>query len=42
MYTDNNFKSDLVNSYAWDTTIVFAQTFDNRLDKTNQYSKQTS
>ena len=42
MYTDNKFKSDLVNSYAWDTTIVFAQTFDNRLDKTNQYSKQTS
>jgi len=27
MYTNNNFESDLINSYAWDTVIVFIQTF---------------
>ena len=25
MYNDNNFESDLVNSYAWDTALVFVQ-----------------
>ena len=25
MYNDNNFESDLVNSYAWDTALVFIQ-----------------
>ena len=42
MYTDSNFESDLVNSYAWDTAIVFLQEFDNRADKTKAYSKQDS
>jgi len=35
------FSSDLINSYAWDTAIVFVQTFDNRTDKTTPYSRQT-
>ena len=30
MYSDSNFESDLMNSYAWDTAIVFLQKFDNR------------
>ena len=42
MYSSNNFKSDLMNSYAWDTTIVFFQEFDNRAQKTVPYSKQIS
>ena len=42
MYTDSNFESDLVNSYAWDTAIVFLQEFDNRADKTKVYSLQNS
>lgn len=37
------FTSDLINSYAWDTAIVFEQAFDNRTtDKTWLYSKQNS
>lgn len=39
---DKKFTSDLVNSYAWDTAIVFLQTFDNRIDKTIPYSMRTS
>ena len=27
MYTSNDFTSDLINSYAWDTAIVFIQAF---------------
>ena len=42
MYNDNNFTSDLINSYAWDTAIVFLQKCDNREDKTIPYSLQTS
>lgn len=34
-------ESDLMNSFAWDTSIVFLQTFDDRVDKTKPYSKQT-
>ena len=34
---NNNFESDLINSYAWDTAIVFIQTFSGDTD----YSKQT-
>jgi len=34
--------SDLMNSYAWDTAIVFMQTFDDRADKTTPYSYQSS
>ena len=39
---DKKFTSDLINSYAWDTAIVFLQTFDNRADKTKPYSMQNS
>jgi len=35
MYTNSNFESDLINSYAWDTAIVFIQTFGQ-----NNYSNQ--
>ena len=43
MYSsDSNFESDLMNSYAWDTAIVFLQKFDNRTDKATPYSQQTS
>ena len=35
--SNNNFESDLINSYAWDTAIVFIQTFSGDTD----YSKQT-
>ena len=38
----NNFTSDLINSYAWDTTILFLQEFDNRTSKPKPYSWQTS
>ena len=43
MYTGTPFKSDLVNSYAWDTATLFLQTIDNRTtDKTKKYSMQGS
>ena len=44
MYSDSNFKSDLINSYAWDTAIVFLQKFDNRANKASlkPYSQQNS
>jgi len=44
MYSDRNFESDLMNSYAWDTAIVFLQKFDNRANKASlkPYSQQTS
>ena len=38
MYSDSNFESDLVNSYAWDTAIVFIQECSGDTD----YSRQTS
>ena len=39
LYSSNsNFQSDLINSYAWDTAIVFIQTFSGDSD----YSKQIS
>ena len=43
MYSDSNFESDLMNSYAWDTAIVFLQKFDNRANKASlkPYSIQT-
>ena len=42
MYSDSNFESDLMNSYAWDTAIVFLQKFDNRANKASlkPYSRQ--
>ena len=45
MYSDSNFESDLMNSYAWDTAIIFLQKFDNRENKTETtkpYSRQNS
>ncbi len=43
MYTSNdNFESDLMNSYAWDTAMLFLQEFDDRADKTKKYSLQNS
>ena len=42
MYTSEYFESDLVNSYAWDTAIVFLQECDNRENKETPYSRQTS
>ncbi len=44
MYSDSNFESDLINSYAWDTAIVFLQKFDNRENKDDlkPYSRQNS
>ena len=38
MYSDSNFTSDLINSYAWDTAIVFLQTFGTN----KKYSRQSS
>ena len=38
---EGKINSDLMNSYAWDTAIVFLQTFDDREDKTLPYSYQT-
>ena len=38
MYNDSNFTSDLVNSYAWDTAIVFIQS----CSGDNRYSQQSS
>ena len=37
MYSSSSFESDLVNSYAWDTAIVFIQTYGD-----SDYSMQTS
>ena len=44
MYSDSNFESDLINSYAWDTAVYFLQKFDNRKNKENlkPYSIQNS
>lgn len=42
MYDSQYFTSDLMNSYAWDTAILFLQTFDDRIDGTKPYSWQSS
>lgn len=42
MYTSNRFVSDLVNSYAWDTAILFLQLFDDRTNTTIPYSRASS
>ncbi len=45
MYESDKFESDLMNSYAWDTAIVFLQAFDDRKSevKTKEhYSQQNS
>ena len=40
MYNDKNFESDLVNSYAWDTAVLFLLRFDDRKIKNTPYSIQ--
>ncbi len=42
MYSDSNFTSDLINSYAWDTAIVFLQTFGTNKKYSRQNSLNTS
>ncbi len=42
MYISQSFESDLVNSYAWDTAIVFIQTYSGDNDYSKQNSKNTS
>ena len=44
MYSDSNFESDLMNSYAWYTAVYFLQKFDNRANKESlkPYSRQNS
>ena len=41
MYNSSNFESDLVNSYAWDTAIVFIQTFSGDTNYSRQDGKNT-
>ncbi len=41
MYTSSNFESDLINSYAWDTAIVFIQTFSGDGNYSMQKGKNT-
>ena len=40
MYNSTNYTSDLINSYSWDTAIVFIQTYGEEENK--DYSKHTS
>lgn len=42
MYNSVYFESDLVNSYAWDTAIVFIQTFSGDTDYSRQIRLQTT
>ena len=42
IYNNINFESDLVNSYAWDTAIIFIQTFSGDSDYSQQGSFQTT
>ena len=42
MYSNSNFESDLINSYAWDTAIVFIQTFSGDLHYSIQGRLQTT
>ena len=43
MYENSSFDTDLMNSYAWDTAILFLQAFDDRTEtaKSTKYSIQT-
>ena len=41
MYSSTNFESDLINSYAWDTAIVFIQTFSGDSDYSRQNRLQS-
>ncbi len=42
MYTNKKFTSDLINSYAWDTAIVFIQEFSGDVDYSKQRRLQTT
>ena len=42
LYNNSNFESDLINSYAWDTAIVFIQTFSGDQDYSKQIRLQLS
>lgn len=42
LYNTDQYKSDLMNSYAWDTTIMFLQKNDDRNNKEKIYSIQNS
>ena len=42
MYSSSNFESDLINSYAWDTAIVFIQEFSGDTDYSMQNRLQTT
>ena len=42
MYTSNNFTSDLMNSYAWDTAITFIQDCTDKTNYANQHSLNKS
>ena len=42
MYTSNNFTSDLMNSYAWDTAITFIQKCTDKTNYANQNRLNTS
>ena len=42
MYSSSNFESDLINSYAWDTAIVFIQTFSGDTNYSRQKAINTT
>ena len=42
MYTSNNFTSDLINSYVWDTAIIFIQKCTDKTNYANKNSLNTS
>ena len=42
MYTSSNFESDLINSYAWTTAIVFIQTFSGDTNYSMQAGRNTA
>ena len=42
MYSNGKFKSDIINSYAWDTAIIFIQTFSEDSNYSRQIRLQTS
>ena len=42
MYSGSNFESDLINSYAWDTAIVFIQKFSDDENYSQQSGRNTA
>ena len=41
MYSSNKYTSDLMNSYAWDTALVFIQKCSDKLNYSNQSSRNS-